>query len=457
MIGDKTAILGSKLEVDTWQVSLEMLEKFKATIKDSDGDDVNFNFFAHQENETTQFARGDLRLIKECFHDFKIIDKRSTNPMKNPIEFTGSLRPNQQIVADKIVNGNGYGNFQAAARFGKTVVMAYIATKLKLKALFLSHQIDLSKQALKTFYDFTNIMDLEYEAGKQLIGIVNHWDDLGKYDVCFMPYQKFVMGKNADEMLVKYRDEFGLVFVDEAHRSNATRYSQVVSSFNPKYRHGVSATIEIKSKRHVINNFVLGPIVAEGVTDQVHCQVKIVETGVWLPIRSSGDKYFFGKMLNFLASHQQRNDLLVSYIESYAKVGHFCIAVADRVNMLNYVTEKLKAKGIAAQAFHRKAVPKKQLREQVLTKCRNGEITVLVALRSMVLGLDIPRLTAFFNLTPSANQPNYYQEVSRVRTPYAGKYMAYVVDFLDDHPIAKSCLATRTKVYRKEKFEVLRN
>lgn len=456
MIGDKTAILGSKLEVDSWQVSFEIMERFKASIKNSDGEDVNFNFFAHRENETTQFARGDLGLIKECFPDFKIIDKRSTKPIQIPLEFTGQLRPHQQSVADKIVNGQGNGTISAPPRFGKTVVMCYIACKLKLKALFLSHQIDLSKQALKTFYDFTNVMDLEYEAGKQLIGIVNDWEDLNKYDICFMPYQKFVMGKNADEMLEKYRDEFGLVFVDEAHRSNATRYSQVVSSFNPKYRHGVSATIEIKSQRHVINNFVLGPIVAEGVTDQVHCQARVVETGVWLPLHSSGDKYFFGKMLNFLASHQQRNDFLVSYIESYAVAGHFCIAVADRVNMLNYVTEKLKNKGIAAQAFHRKAVPKKQLREQVLTKCRNGEITVLVALRSMVLGLDIPRLTAFFNLTPTANQPNYYQELSRVRTPYEGKYMAYIVDFLDAHPIAAACLKTREKVYQKERFEIIR-
>jgi superfamily II DNA or RNA helicase len=195
--------------------------------------------------------------------------------------------------------------------------------------------------------------------------------------------------------------------------------------------------------------------VAEGIADQVHCQVRIVQTGVYLPMKAGSDKYFFGKMLNFLAGHQQRNDFLISYISAYAKKGHFCIAVSDRVNMLNYITDKLQKEGIAAQAFHRKAVPHKNQREQVLMKARNGEITVLVALRSMVLGLDIPRLTAFFNLTPSANPPNYYQELSRVRTPYEGKFMAYVVDFLDAHPVAKACMASRKKVYKKENFEVL--
>jgi len=459
MTETKKAILASKFEIDTFLVPLDTMDRFRATIKDADGEDVNFQFFAHGDDGITRFARGDLPLIRSCFPHVEIIDKRSTTPMKTPMTFTATLRPNQQEVADKVLKGEGFGTVSAPPRFGKTVVMCYITTQLKLKTLFLSHQIDLSKQALKTFYNFTNIMDLEYEAGRPLIGIVNKWSDIDKYDVCFMPYQKFVMGNNADKILEKYRDEFGLIWVDEAHRSNAPRYSQVVGSFNPKYRHGVSATIEIKSKRHVINNYILGPVIAEGEAEQVRCQAHIIKTGVHIPMRSTSDKFFFGKMLNFLASHKERNDFLVSYIAAYAKKGHYCIAVADRVNMLNYITEKLCDQGIVAQAFHRKAVPHKQQREQVLMKCRNGEIQVMIALRSMVLGLDIPRLTAFFNLTPSANAPNYYQELSRVRTPYTEegyeKSMAFIVDFADSHPVATACLKNRVGVYKKQKFEII--
>lgn len=451
----KKAILNSKFIVDTWAVPFHALDRFQATIKNSDGEDQNFKFYAHGDDDKTYFARGDLALLKGCFSEFEIEDQRSTKPMQHKIDFVGKLRPEQQRVADIIIKGEGYGNVTAPPRFGKTVVMCYTACQLKLKTLFLSHQIDLSKQALKTFYRFTNILDLEHQEGKPIIGIVNKWEDIEKYDICFMPYQKLVMGKNAKEMLQKYRDEFGLVWVDEVHRSNATRYSQVVSSFNPKYRHGVSATIEIKSQRHVINNFILGPVVAAGVADQVHCQVRVVPTNVYLPLTTTSDKFFFGKMLNYLATHKARNDFLVAYIAAYAEAGHCCIAVADRVNMLNYITEKLKKKGIKAQAFHRKAVPNKNQREKVLDKARSGEFTVLVALRSMVLGLDIPRLTAFFNLTPTANPPNYYQELSRVRTPFDGKHMAYIVDFVDSHPVAIACLKNRKKVYAEQNFEVI--
>jgi superfamily II DNA or RNA helicase len=436
-------------------VPLESLERFTTTIKDSEGDDVNYQFYNHDfEKGVTHFARGDLDLIQEFFGDIPMEDHRAEPRMAHQIEFTKTLYPNQQQVADSILTGDGYGTISAPPRFGKTVVMCYIACKLGLKTIFLSHQIDLAKQALKTFYDFTNIMDLEYDTGKQIVGLVTKWSDLDKFDVSFMPYHKFVTGKGASEALEKYQDAFGLVFVDEVHRASATKYSGVVSNFNSKYRHGVSATIEIKSQRHKINNFVLGPIVAEGDADQVPCQVKIVETHIKIPMVAR-DRTFFGQMLTYLASHKTRNDFLVSYIAAYAEAGHFCIAVADRTNMINYIVERLNLRGITAQAFHAKAFKKISLREKALQKARSGEIRVLVAMRSMVLGLDIPRVTTFFNLAPTANPPNYYQEFSRVRTPFPGKSLSYVVDFVDNHPVAYSCMTTREKLYHEKNLEVL--
>lgn len=449
------AVLASRFSVPTHLVPFDALEEFTTTIKDIDGQDVNFQFYEHDYDAGfTHFARGDLDLIQKHFGEVPMEDRRAAPKMQHQINFTATLRPHQQVVADTIVYGDGYGTVSAPPRFGKTVVMTYITCKLGLKTLFLSHQIDLSKQALKTFYNMTDVMDVEYTENRPLIGMINKWSDIDKYDVCFMTYQKLVTGKGAKEALEKYQDAFGLIFVDEVHRASATKYSQVVSNFNSKFRHGVSATIEIKSKRHVINNFVLGPIVAEGNADQVPCQVKIAETNVKIPMVAR-DKTFFGQMLTFLASHKPRNDYLVSYIAAYAEAGHYCIAVADRVNMINYIVEHLKKRGIAAQAFHSKAVPKKPMREKILVKARKGEIRVLVCMRSMVLGLDIPRLTAFFNLAPTANPPNYYQEFSRVRTPYPGKNISYVIDFLDNHPVASSCMATREKLYHEKKLEVL--
>jgi superfamily II DNA or RNA helicase len=143
-----------------------------------------------------------------------------------------------------------------------------------------------------------------------------------------------------------------------------------------------------------------------------------------------------------------------NYIAAYARAGHYCIAVSERIKMLDSITEMLKAEGFKVAAFHNSAIKNKVHREQILQDARKGDIQILIANRSMVLGLDIPRLTTFFNLTPSANPPNYYQEFSRVRTPFENKLLSYVVDFVDFHTISLGCLQSRRKVYIEHGFEI---
>ena len=460
--------LMEKFYIPTDLVPFNALQDFQATIPDPlEDEDQNLSFFQHNYEENyTVFPRGNLPLIRKHFGHLDIVDLRVAKPMKIDLKFKAELRPGQQKVADKILSQDeGFGIIQAPPRFGKTVVMTYLTCKLGLKTIFLSHQVDLSEQALNTFYDMTNIKELEEihnqdnksKKKKKLIGIVKKWKDLEDFDVAFLPYQKFVHEVGL-EKLQEFRNTFGLVFVDESHKSNADTYSKVVTTFNARYRMGVTATPETKSRTHVISEFILGPVVVKGKADQVPCQVTVVKTGVFIPYRvgttKASSRKFFNDMYGFLAIHRFRNEYLVNWIESYANAGHCCVAVCERNNMLDLLTKMLKDRGIAAEAFHGQTAKGKN-REAILNRARSGETQVLLARRNMVLGLDIPRLTVFFNLTASANPPNYYQELSRVRTPFEGKFMAYIIDFVDSHPVCHGCYKSREKVYRQESFEIV--
>jgi len=448
-------ILANKLIVPTHLCPMNALFDFNATIRNRDQEDINLTFYEHDMVKgLTYFQRGNMRLINKYFGKFYIEDIRSTEKMKQEITFTEKLYPNQQKVVDIVLQSDGSGIIEAPPRFGKTVVMTYITCQLGFKTLFLSHQIDLAKQAIKTFWKMTNILEIEEQTGRTIAGIVNKWDDLEKYDICFMTYQKFISNEKSFAMLEKYKSAFGLVFVDEAHRMNAPRYSEVVSTFNSRWRMGVSATPKIKSKMDIKSKYILGPVIAYGEADQVPGRVKIVNTGIQIPFKCGNIRTFFPLMLDFLEHHTQRNDFIVDYIAAYADAGHYCMAVSERVRMLNYITNALQKRGYRAVAYHHQAAGSKKQREEILQKARSGEIQILIANRSMVLGLDIPRLTTFFNLTPSANQPNYYQEMSRVRTPFQNKLMSYVVDFVDFHQICFGCLKSRKKVYERENFEI---
>jgi superfamily II DNA or RNA helicase len=455
-------VLNSHLVAPSYLVPLNALEAFKATVRDTYAEqDINIDFFHYDAGKDVYlFPRGNMPLLQSIFQHCEFDDQRCVEPMSPDVvkmlEFSGSLRPGQQEVIDSLLEeGITYGQISAPPRFGKTITLVNFTTRLKYKTLFLSHQIDLSKQMLNSFYKFTNIVDVEYELNRPVIGIVEDWSDLDRFDIAIMTYQKFVTGTGADEKLEEYRNKFGAVFVDECHKSNAPRYSTIVSAFNAKVRMGVSGTIERKDKLHVINEYILGPTVVEGKADQVPCKVQIVKTGALIPIRAQSNKFFFTQALTHLSKHRDRNELLFKYILSYAQAGHSIMAISDRIDQIQLITKMLTDAGIKAEEYHKSAFKTKKQREDCLNRMRRGDTQVIVAQRTMTLGLDIPCMTALFNLLPSANKPNYYQETSRVRTPHPGKEVAYIVDFVDEHFIMEACAKTRMKVYFEHGMEIM--
>lgn len=461
-MNNNTATLQHKLIVPAHQVPLNALDHFKVTLKNEEGELVDYVYYYldYQQN-MYYFDRGDLGLIYKVFSYLKIEDQRSA-PSMNCLStvtnsglglvFTGKLRQNQQPVADYLINGLGYGQLKAHPRFGKTVVMTAVTCKLGLKTLFLSHEISLAKQAYEKFTMYTNCLELEKTLGRKVVGIVDKWEDMLELDVCIMPYQKFVSGKNSKEWLLRLRNQFGLIFVDESHKSRSDTYAFTVSSFNPKYRYGVSGTTELKNNMHLLNHHILGPVVVTGHGDQLPFSVITYNTNVSVPIRPS--KMFFTMALTYLAGHNERNKFILSIIEMWLKAGHTIIATSDRTAQCDWFAAQFKELGYTAESYHAKKFKNQKQREEVLQRIRDGKTQAMFAMRSMVLGLDIPRATAFFNMMPTAHPQNYYQEFCRVRTPFSEsgleKTHSWVIDFRDDNFILKACYKTRRRKYVEE-------
>lgn len=615
-------ILGHKLIVPLHMVPLNAYDHFKVVLKNEDDEPVDYVFYViDYENGVVHFDRGDLSLIYKLFGHLPIQDQRS-NPMMNSAQvqtsqglgltFTKTLKSNQEPVVNFLVNGDGYGQLKAHPRFGKTVVMTAVSCALKRKTLFLSHQIDLANQVYDKFLNMTNMSELEEKVGRKVVGIVDKWQDLLDLDVAIMPYQKFVSGKGAAEWLLRLRNQFGVLWVDECfeystpvtlsngltmpigqlvqevrsgithyvrsfnpetsswedkmvsgfhespnlerwlrvqigdsdfvtctpnhgwyldgyrkvraeelkvgdsvivypgpwehhgpyrlepvtgitevpvdpsnpmrynirvedhhnylvgacpalvsncHKTKADRYSGVISSFNARYRHGVSGTTELKNNKHLLNTPILGPVVVEGHGDQIPATVYVYETKKTVPLRPG--KMFFTMMENLFAQDEGRNRFMLDVVLPWLRQGHSVILVSSRVRQIEWFTEQIKKEGFTAGEYHSKAFKNDTQREDYLEKVRSGEIQAMVAMRSMVLGLDVPRLTAFFNLMPTSHPQNYFQEICRVRTPYEiGHYkkeMGYIIDFRDNNHILEGCYKTRRRVYAENGFTIYDN
>lgn len=461
-MSENKAILDSTFIVPSAFVPLPALEDFKETIKSREGEPINFQFYRYDPlTDNYHFARGDLDKIKKHFGHLEVQDLRAIAPMfcrtleGGGLQFTGELRKPQLDAANLVLHGGGFGQVNCPPRFGKTITLIYIVCALRLRCIWLVHQIDLCQQALKSFRNFTNVLDLEYIAGRKIVDLVEDWDDLSNLDVAILPYQRFIRTDANLQKLQDIKDKFGIVVVDECHRSSAPRYQEVVEAFNSRFRIGMSGTTERKDQMHVVNQYILGPVKVRGATEQLPCEVRMVRTGVKIPYRPTGASHiFFVKMLNFLSKSKPRNKLIIDMISEYAKAGHTVVAVTDRVNQIDHIVEALVGMGIPAEAFHRKKFANNDLREACLNRVRSGQTQVLIMMRSMTTGIDIPRATAFFNLLPTANGPSYYQEFCRVRTPFENKNKAYIVDLIDDSPVAAGFANVRRKLYIRENFVI---
>jgi len=423
----------------------------------------------HYKGEWYCLARGNLDMVWEEFaRRAEIVDQRAVVPMSFPLRWQNvlmkdgtrsPLRDTQRKFIAELLKA-GYGIGKAPPRFGKTICMSAIICHVGMRALIIVHQVELAKQFIAKFRRCTNIDAAEAHYRRPLVGICDSWADFDKYDICVTTWQRFhaVLPKTGDEyedvnerlqaqqtirynetqrQIIRLRDRFGIVIVDEVHRAASPCFSRVVDQFNPWYRLGVTATPDRKDRRDAVIKLIAGPVVTVGVEDKVLLRVRHIYTG-FAPKFQAWPTYE-----NAIMRDARRNKLILDQIEADVKLGHHVVAVCTRREHIVEMAQKMMKRGINAEGFHGKAKD----RDGILARAESGHTKVVFAMRSMLLGIDIPAWSSIHVLVPSANPPNYYQEISRVRTPRPGKPYAVVRDYLDACSASNGCYRYRYQVY----------
>lgn len=443
--------------------------------------------WSHVQGDWFAINRGHLDAVWDEFSGHcEIVDQRAAPRLSFPLRWAGvlmkdgtrsNLRPSQVPFIQDLMS-KGYGIGEAPPRFGKTICMSAITCQAGLRTLIIVHQLELAKQFLQKFRRCTNIDALEARSGRRLAGLGRTWEDFYNLEICVTTWQRFhaVLPKVNDDgemaneyidpellrlqreklhkqQILRYtetqkhihnlRNRFGLVMVDEAHRASSPCFSNVVEQFNAWYRFGVTATPERKDGLDAVIKMIVGPCVAEGDEEKVPLHIKHVYTG-FSPKFKSWTAYE-----NAIARDPRRNKLAVDLIERDVKDGHYVVVVTTRTEHIMSIVEALRARGISAAPFHGQL--KESEREQNMNDTVEGKIRVLVAMRSMLLGIDVPLWSAMHILMPSANAPNYYQEIARVRTVTETKKFAKIRDYLDAVSASSGSYRTRYSVYTHPK------
>lgn len=341
-----------------------------------------------------------------------------------------------QVEAVDAMIAAGFGVLEAPPRSGKTVMGILMLMKMGLKAIILASQSDWLEQFMETFYEATNLEDIEKAQGKRYVGIAKKDEDYKNLDIVLATYQSFLSDGKGKERFRMIQASRGVLMIDEVHKSAADEFAKVVNAISVKHRIGLTGTPDRKDGKYELVNNILGPVQYVVEVESLVPTIRFQETAftktykTWTPY------------IKALAEDKKRNMLIVDMVEHYLDKGH-CIVIP--VYHVAHVDTLVKM--INARIGRKIAVPftgklHKLVRRQTILDARKGKkVRVVVGIRSIVqTGINVPKWSCMIEVMPISNPPQHQQEVSRVLTKLPDKPDPIIHYLVDRTGIGIGCL-----------------
>jgi superfamily II DNA or RNA helicase len=444
-------------------------ERFSELCSTCDGFTGYFKTYKETEIKGKDYyavPAGDIKGVAKTFNikleRHKIKDMRSNVKAKNPLKFRGKLYTGTEVVNGvtmanqvqiiKDLFGEKSGLVESAPRTGKTVVAVYAITKYKRRVLVIAHEKQLLRQFLRTLLDFTNLKKRRKKTGNKIAGIIQKDSDWNEdLDIVLCTYQKFISTKGFKRVRRHLIKKFGLLIVDECHRSNATAYINFISKLDMKYKIGLSATMTRKDRLEFLMHQMLGPIVAKSNAVAQRPKLEVIETE-FKPTREWRGKAAYTFTNRWLATQRERNKLIVKNVFKDLRENkkHSIIIPVLFVKHVETLTKLINAQAEYNNENKGENWPEKlalpyhgKINTSVaLTQVRERKSRVLIAIRKMVKeGLNVPAWTHMYLQFPMNNEEDFWQMTQRICTPYEGKPEAIIRTFVDSIGLSYGCFA----------------
>lgn len=373
--------------------------------------------------------------------DVEFVDKNPDIPMKRKVKFLGELRDDQKTAVKKMF-AKEFGVLKSPPRSGKTVMMAYTVCKWGQKTLILASQKDWLDNFYETFAG-SDTQDALTDIRSKRIGFPKTLADFEKFDICLVTYQKFLSPKG--KILLKAISKmFGCVVIDEVQSVGAKEFASVVSQLHVSKFIGLSGTPQRKDSKEWLIYSLIGPILYENKVDKLRPRLAYVHTA------------FGGKMpqqwtymINKIEKDPKRLKLIAETALADVKAKHLVFIPFTRVEVIRAMVKainQMAGKNIAA-AFY--GGISKEARIKLIQDAREYRVKIVVGnTRLLSTGINIPRASMLYQVSPSSNLPKAEQRFARILTPYEDKPAPTIKYFLDDVDVIRSCM-------RKEHWQCL--
>lgn len=367
----------------------------------------------------------------------EIVDERIKGEVVKEYELNPQfkLRSYQEKPTEDLLNyilEHKYGVLRAACGAGKTIVMSYVAGQLERKILILVDMSSLVSQWMAAF-------ETVYNLKAQLIDSKT----TSFSNVCIATFQLLHQNK---ELLLRIKDEFGCLLVDEFHTSQAETYKEVLFKLNNEYRIGCTATFMRKNfDQNYLADLISSVSVEMVDPNALSCEVLFVQTGVEFYSNNPDD---WGKIQSRLAKSDLRNKAIAHLTIQACKQGKRVAVIGITQDSLLFIETMLKT---CPECKPKVYIGTTTLKQDLQLKedMSSGKINCVLSVKKLDKGLDIPSLDYLILAKPLNNEAAIVQLSGRIVRSEEGKGTPRVIDLVDKSDLARRFASNRKKWYLK--------
>lgn len=377
-------------------------------------------------SNTVSIPCGREDLIPE---DYEVIDKRCLPKTYVP-EPKFTLRGAQKEAADLIDSGI----VKAKPGFGKTIVGLAIAHKLQTKTLVVCTT--------------TAIRDMWISEVKKWFGIDAGVIGSGRFDL-----DSPIVIANIQTLRNKVSEvanEFGLVIVDEVHRSVAATFTKVLNNMKARYRVGLSGTLERKDGKHIVIPDYFGTkLYVAPVENTVNPTVHVYKH----PFKLNMNEFIpWATILTRLMEDESYVKTVIDLAKKYAAEGHKVLVVSSRTNILERGHMETEDNSLIITGEVKGA----ENRESILNAIRtNKEAQILWGSQTIFSeGVSVNELSVAILATPINNDPLLEQIAGRIMRLADNKLPPILVDINLSGNTGKNHANSRKSFYINAGWEI---
>ena len=382
-----------------------------------------------------------------AFPEFNTYEHKCVFASNKPVNYNADIKlyEYQENAANSLLRAQG-GILQSKAGSGKTRMGIATICRMGKKTLWLTHTNELLNQSYNAAVEFID---------KKLLGKITAGKIQIADGITFATVQTL---SRADLNALRY--EWDMVVVDECHRcagtvNNVTMFSKVLNNLAARYKYGLSATLHRADGLIKCTYALVGGVahtVPDSVVNTMRVEIQRKDTGIQISRQclDTDGTLVYARLINYLAEHPARNELITLNIQELACKGHSIILLSDRVEHLNIIYNML-AKPFKERAVILHGKIKKADRELALEQMRNKEKHILLATYQLAKeGLDVPCLDRLLLATPVKDYAIVVQSVGRIARVCEGKDTPVVYDYVDDIGFLQGMWKKRCTSYRKD-------